>query len=232
MATNKKANSTEQISKPMLITIIVFAVISALLLGAAVTMAVIEEINKNYDNLDYLSDDLSQYIEFDESAYKDYDIEINVPNVSDTEVEHEILKTLASKKGSLLYDGKYVFTRPVAAGDKVYIYYRGYELDEDGKDDDGGEVVLLENGVEQEDQPAERIRENIIDQLVKTHMFSPNSILFLRGPGRSRRKSAGCNGRCARQSWRSLSLLRTGRWPRSRTGSRWGRTYRWRVCGR
>lgn len=132
MATNKKANSTEQISKPMLITIIVFAVISALLLGAAVTMAIIEEINKNYDNLDYLNDDLSQYIEFDESAYKDYDIEINVPNVSDTEVEHEILKTLASKKGSLLYDGKYVFTRPVAAGDKVYIYYRGYELDEDG----------------------------------------------------------------------------------------------------
>jgi len=88
--------------------------------------------NKNYDALDYINDDLSQYIEPDENVYKGYDLEIDIPSVSDIEVENEILKTLASKKGSLLFDGKYILNRPAYAGDKAYIYYRGYELDAEG----------------------------------------------------------------------------------------------------
>ncbi len=134
MADTKKhgGKKSEQISRPLLITITVFAVASVLLLGFAIAMAIIKEGSKSYDRLDYINDDLSGYIEFDESAYKDYDIEIDIPSVSDVEVENEILKALAKNKGSLLYEGHYVLNRPAKAGDKVYIYYRGYELDADG----------------------------------------------------------------------------------------------------
>ena len=132
MAQKYKKAEQEEISRPLIITIIVFAVVSALLLGAAITFAIIDELNKNYDDLDYINDDLSQYLEFDESVYKDYDIEIDIPSVSELEVDNAILQVLASKKGSLLYNGNYVLNRPAYAGDKVYIYYQGYEIDENG----------------------------------------------------------------------------------------------------
>ena len=48
-------------------------------------------------------------------------------------IENEILKLIAANKNTKpLYDGQYRRDRVISPGDKVYIYYRGYEIDENG----------------------------------------------------------------------------------------------------
>lgn len=109
-------------------------IISALLLisamlGCALGLIGCEDETRR---LDYLNDDLSRYLKIEKSDYTGYPIEIDIPSVSDIEVENAILQDLASKKGGLRFEGDYIRSEPVAAGDKVYIRYRGYTKDENG----------------------------------------------------------------------------------------------------
>ena len=115
----------------MAIIAISVALILALLLGGV--WAIIHFVNiNNAGNLDYLESDLRKYLVLKESDYKGYTIEIAVPPVTDDDVEAIILRRLAEKKGALLFDGHYVTSEPIAAGDIAYLRYIGYTIDENG----------------------------------------------------------------------------------------------------
>ena len=111
--------------------IIITAVVLVLAIAGGIVALVVYNINNNR-RIDFLNDDLSQYVTLTRGDYIGADINVSVPPVSEDEVYTEILKALASKKGNMLNHGDYMYTMPLGAGDKAYIYYRGYELDDEG----------------------------------------------------------------------------------------------------
>ncbi len=89
---------------------------------------------KNQKRLDYINDPLDSYIDIKEEDYKGLNIviDVNVPT-KELDVENHILKLISNTKSPKpLYDAFYQYDIPVKAGDKAYIYYAGYELDENG----------------------------------------------------------------------------------------------------
>ena len=83
--------------------------------------------------MDFLNDNLDKYIEIEDSDYKDYELEVCIPKPGEMDVENEILKLQAANKGGLKYNGSYMLSEPVTPGDKVYIFYTGYEINENGE---------------------------------------------------------------------------------------------------
>lgn len=130
----KKSDASQERKRLSKKSIILSVIAIALILSviAAVVVAIVSYV-KGQTPIDFLNDNLSYYIDIDEKDYKDYTIQINMPKPGETELQHEIIKLLAKKKGSLLHDGKYTTEEPIDAGDKAYIWYTGYELDENGK---------------------------------------------------------------------------------------------------
>ena len=114
--------------------IISLALAATLLLGAAAALAGCG--GGNAEPFDYLEEDLTKYVAVDSSRYRDADIKIDLPDVSDLDVEVYILSQLKAKKGGTIYDGEYRYDKVIYPGDKVYIYYRGYELLENGEERD------------------------------------------------------------------------------------------------
>ena len=82
--------------------------------------------DEEVDDFDYLNADLSEYVYVSESLYKNYNVEIRIPKVTDEDVEEEIIKLLCSKK--IVPEGP-IYNVPgitVSVGDIVNLYYRGY----------------------------------------------------------------------------------------------------------
>ena len=114
------------------VAIICFAVLAIVGLTVGGVGFIISEINNR--PVDYRKDDLSQYVYISESDYKGFDVVIKVDPVTDMDVENAVLKALYKARSSTPeYDGKYLPNETVTAGDKVFIYYRGYTLGEDGE---------------------------------------------------------------------------------------------------
>lgn len=141
----------EEVKKPVraltkkgkIIIIAVSAVLLAVLIFGAI-FAII--LNVEEENFNYLTTDLSHYIEIDEGDYKDgFVLNLNIfkprlknsdgSGVSDVEVK--IMSDLASGiKGNVINSGGRYSAGTVAVGDDVYLYYRGYTMGEDGKEVD------------------------------------------------------------------------------------------------
>ena len=86
-------------------------------------------------NFNYEKEDLSKYIKLSESAYKNYTLNIDIAKPKDIEVDNQILQLLASSKGAARYNGNEVISAfTVTPGATVKIWYRGYILDNDGKE--------------------------------------------------------------------------------------------------
>ena len=78
--------------------------------------------------IDYLNDDLSEYIEIDEKYYKNYTVVIDPNRITKLDVENQIIQILCYYKNKEAVEGDGI----VSVGDVVEIYYKGYYL-EDGK---------------------------------------------------------------------------------------------------
>jgi FKBP-type peptidyl-prolyl cis-trans isomerase (trigger factor) len=88
-------------------------------------------------DLDYVNDDLSKYIEISKSDYKDFSLELLFDDVTEADVERKIMQLLYKNRDPKpKYDGGNVKNLPITVGDKVYIYYRGYTVDENGVERD------------------------------------------------------------------------------------------------
>ena len=131
---------------------IIIAVISAVLAVAiilGVALAVMLEVEEQ--QFDYLSSDLSKYIEIASEDYRGgFDIKLNIsrPRVKNpdgsglSDVEDRILSLLvAGIKNNVINNGARYPSGTVAPGDDVYIRYRGYII-ENGKEID---VIGLHN---------------------------------------------------------------------------------------
>lgn len=121
------------------IFLIVFAAVALLGIIASIIIALIPTFKKE-KNLDYLKDNLSKYVSVPEALYNNYTVDIDLPKVSDKDVEYELLKKLCINK---ITPEEGATNRPnvtVGAGDVANIYYRGYTLDAEGNKNyfDGG----------------------------------------------------------------------------------------------
>ncbi len=85
---------------------------------------------------DYISEDLTRYVEVPKDIYRDFEAEVDVRAVSDYDVNLQIFQALASKRGKTLYDGELRYDKVFNPGDEAKVYLRGYELDEDGREID------------------------------------------------------------------------------------------------
>lgn len=125
--------------------------VAALLLIATVWMIVYFVWKAHDDNFDYIEYDLHEYMEFSADKYKNYSLNISIakPHLKNedgtgvSDVETEILYMIASDKyGYIIENGALFSDATIATGDEVYLWYRGYILDEDGKE---VEVTSLTN---------------------------------------------------------------------------------------
>lgn len=74
--------------------------------------------------VDYLRDDLSDYVEIDEKYYKGYTVNVDPNRVTALDVENRIIQLLRKNKNGSPVEGDGVIT----PGDIVYIYYKGYYI--------------------------------------------------------------------------------------------------------
>ena len=122
--------------KTRMIRLLSFA--AALLLLSAVPLFVLSSCKRGEtEPFDYLQDDLSPYIALDPERYRGHSLALTLDPVSDLDVENALLQSLAKNKNpEPLYEGRYLTARTTAPGDVVYIFYRGYQIDEDGNEID------------------------------------------------------------------------------------------------
>lgn len=75
----------------------------------------------------------SKYIEIADEDYKGFELNLDIYDYTEVTLENQILSLLNEHKPSEPYRSEYgTFDPVISAGDDVYIYYRGYILNEDG----------------------------------------------------------------------------------------------------
>jgi hypothetical protein len=130
---NKKVNNENRtkISESKLALMIT----AGILVLAILTTSIIVLVNaiKNDAWFDYLKSDLDDYVEVN-GSYKDFTLNLDIAKPKDIDVDVAVLKILNSNKNK----DKLRYITPgsnftLGAGDSVDIYYRGYILDENGK---------------------------------------------------------------------------------------------------
>lgn len=121
------------------IFLIVFAAVALVGILTSLVFALVPMLKKE-KSLDYLKSDLSKYVYVPASLYNGYTVNVDLPPVTDTDVEYTITELLCANK---LEPEEPVVNTPgitVGVGDVANIYYRGYLLDKDGNKNyfDGG----------------------------------------------------------------------------------------------
>ena len=110
--------------------LIIFAAITAVALLTTFIIAIIPKSGSK--SLDYLKDDLSKYVEVPANLYTNYPVTVEIPKVTDRDIEYEIIALLCQNKNK---DDTLAINRPnvtISVGDVANIYYRGYILNDDG----------------------------------------------------------------------------------------------------
>lgn len=151
----KPKREKEKLTRKQIIILIAVTVASLIVSGIIIGAVA---LSKGSNNPNLLKADLTKYIEISAEDYKGIDLDIPLDDTSDAAVQ----KIVDRKINMLLtnyktlneeLNGAYDKARPLSLGDTVYIYYRGYTIDENGrqKDFDGssnipGEMTVLEVG--------------------------------------------------------------------------------------
>lgn len=105
-------------------SLFVFVVLLSFLCGTLISCS---------DSFSYTESDLSEYVQISASDYKNYTIEVPTLTATEVDVERKIMGLLSSNRASSPSNkGAKMFKVPVTVGDDVYIYYRGYTVDENG----------------------------------------------------------------------------------------------------
>ncbi len=134
-ACNKASDS--HISKKGII--IICAV--SLLLVAALVLGIVFSVILSKD-VDYMNDNLSAYISLSEDDYKGYTLEVAYDDIRESDIARKIASLRYQKRKSALNNGGNAINlnQPIDAGDTVKIYYRGYTVDANGREQafDGG----------------------------------------------------------------------------------------------
>lgn len=133
---------------------VIIAAAISLVLIAAIVVGIVVSVLSNRD-FNYMTGDISRYIKLSEKDYKNYTLEIDFDEVSESDVERKIMNLLYKNRSEKPMDnGENKISIPISVGDEAYIYYRGYTVDENGKETAiantsnllSGEVYKLEIG--------------------------------------------------------------------------------------
>lgn len=121
---------------------IILLCVAAVCLVAAIVIAIIVSINQSR-TVDYMNDDLGNYIYISEDDYKNMSVEVKLDPVDDMSIDAAIAKAQYARRVlESAYNGKYYTKLPtladgskrrLAVGDLAYIYYLGFYDDEDGE---------------------------------------------------------------------------------------------------
>ena len=126
--TGKKINISE--SK------LAIMITAGILVLALLVSSVIFLINAIRDEawFDYLKADLDEYVEVS-GSYKDFTVNLDIARPKDFDVDVAVMSLLNSNKDSAKWREITIGSKfTLGVGDAVDIYYRGYILDEDGKE--------------------------------------------------------------------------------------------------
>ncbi len=129
-----------QIDSGRIAVIVTAAIVAVVLIVGAVFWAV--DAYRSDENFDYLRSNLSRYVEFSAEDYRNYSLNIDIarPHVKRadgtgvSDVEVAILSMIASDMPESAVDGSMRRSISIAPGDAIYVWYRCYILDADGKE--------------------------------------------------------------------------------------------------
>ena len=120
--------------------------VSAIALALALIVSVVFLVLRD-NSFSYMKSDLTKYITLSEKDYKSYTCEMEFDEVTEKDVQRKIMGLLYKNKSSEPENkGAEMYRVPVSVGDTVHIYYRGYTVDENGKETDvSGASNLFDN---------------------------------------------------------------------------------------
>lgn len=127
--------------------IVIISVAIAILVAIVVSVILIVSLlgGKRVYRFDYLGEDLSKYIQISESDYKGYTLTVKMGDITEKSVDEYILQILYEYKSENADTENHGKTVPITAGDTVEIWYRGYLLDENGKEIDLDEYSNMDS---------------------------------------------------------------------------------------
>ena len=126
----------------------VAAVLAAVIIGLTIFF-VLKYIGEQEDrDFDYVESDLSSYVTLSADQYKNYSLNIDIakPHLKNedgsgvSDVDMVIMSLIAKSVGDDYTDGTYTQSK-IAVGDDVYIWYRGYIVDAEGREIDIGSAT-------------------------------------------------------------------------------------------
>ena len=126
------ANKNEKMTKKQLIFTVVASVLIVAIVAAIVIWAV--SILTDDGSVDYMKDDLSKYITISEDDYSGVVVDGPFAEYSEDQLERRIYELLTlNKSEEPLHNGLGTKNIAITLGDVVSLYFRGYTLDENGK---------------------------------------------------------------------------------------------------
>ena len=130
---NDKAGRSGRQAEPRRLNPVIISLAAVLTVALIVSIVAVVYSYVSSKSVDYLKDDLSKYITISRDDYSSFDVNVTVDKVDERSIENAILQALCKNKDKTpLYDGKLLKNQEITAGDTVYIWYRGYTVDEDG----------------------------------------------------------------------------------------------------
>ena len=155
---------------------IIIASVIALVLLTSLALGIVFSLLPS-EKFSYTKSNLSNYIEISPSDYKGYSVNIKKPAATDADVNRKIMKLLYLNRGEKLENGATVHLSPIEIGDEVNLFYRGYYIDEDGREIDFDDNTLYDKvtlGVGSL-AFAEGVEERLIGVIPWEHNFNPET---------------------------------------------------------
>ncbi len=135
----KVAQNTEpekKASKGKTIALVALTLVIAIAAGIVIGLLIVNK-DKTEPPVDYMKDDLSKYITISKEDYSGYTIDIPLDELTDGLVMNRINSLLTSKKTlNKDFGGGFMKSVALSLGDEAYIYFRGYTVDENGREND------------------------------------------------------------------------------------------------
>jgi len=129
---NKKTEKTKDMGKKKLI--ITLAAAGGLL---AIILGIVLGLIFGASELNYLEDNLGRYVYISEEDYSSFSVDVDFRVADESDVNRLIMNLQYKNKAKeASYDGGNVTSVPITVGDKAFIYYRGYTVDENGVETD------------------------------------------------------------------------------------------------
>lgn len=128
------AGTAARTSKTIIIVSIIASVALVLLSILGIFAVSGASFGKNAKEINYLRANLNRYISFPDGAYKNIEVDIPLFEYTDEQLQRKINVLLVENKDETpKYNGLGMISVPITLGDVVKIYYRGYKVDENGK---------------------------------------------------------------------------------------------------